>query len=752
MTSYFLVGFTTQRLVPYSSSSRLITACLRASPLPPLPSHTTTMLITFNPPLSDTIHITRPALFPLSQPIVLLFTARLSAHDYRDLVQDKAHVELWSDLPRDNENGWGKLEFSESWNNFALDDSSQSQDIQEKTLNLYVSIPAATSAARRFSFTYRVTYPSGHITWLGSFGQNGSLILEQGEDNMICGLVLREGWREDNTQKSRIFEIPKTISSVEVAKLENPSKFRIWGLNKDGFISHPGNASIFFLIPNGERDSVTLNPTFVLSASPNSSITISSEGRIAASGLGIIVLHMNNIASEADLFIQQIISRSKLDRWNLLSFNSKSNIIALAFPGAQDPRQVVAIPLWSSHDIQLPLNPANCFADKSRRDAIAMAIGAFSRSGIHILDREIDNEVCLGLGPLDATSTDFHVSVFPVYKLPHSSTIICRNWAVGILTSHTRASFSNQSGILPTPPPSPHLRPLPSLSQSLSASKVNNMSPAGSSAAPPDESANDDESFSAISPESLLLATNSPPQENLVSLFTSIFASFGSFFILFIKILLDPILPLGEANFQAKSEDSPFGGLDDSASALEQSFVGGTNADGVPGSMPGDSGTQESMPAEREHVEPSPISSVDVIHSRTQPKTLSRSLRKSEDVFCVELQYDENQKEEPTTATVEILFMPLPGQLPSNQDVDSVHATPQPNPKESLERAVRFDDGSVASSGLREVDVFFHDASTSAGGFLTRKVSCYLLQYQLDVVALKKGKVISISPPVESGV
>lgn len=190
------------------------------------------MLITFNPPLGDTIHIARPALFPLSQPIVLLFTAQLSAHDYRDLVQQKARVELWSDLPRDNESGWGKLEFSESWNNSALDDSSQIQDNQVKTLDLSVTIPAATSATSRFSFTYRVTYASGQITWLGAFGQDGLLIFKQ-ENNVVHGLVLRQGWREDNTQASRIFEIPEGISSMEIANVETPSKFRICALSKD---------------------------------------------------------------------------------------------------------------------------------------------------------------------------------------------------------------------------------------------------------------------------------------------------------------------------------------------------------------------------------------------------------------------------------------------------------------------------------------------------------------------------------------
>lgn len=502
-----------------------------------------------------------------------------------------------------------------------------------------------------------------------------------------------------------------------------------------------------------------------MSASPDSSITISSEGRITASGPGTILLQVNNIASEAGLFIRQIISRSKLDRWNLLSFNSKRNIIALAFPSVQDPRQVVVISLWSSQNIQLPLNPANSFPDTSKSDAVAMVIFASSRSGIHVLDREIDDEVCLQLGPMDATSADFHFSVSPVYRLQHPATKICRNWAVAILTPHNRdltPLFSNQLGILPTPPPSPHLRPLPSLSQ-LPASEIDHMLPTVALVAPPDESANNDETC-GISPEPVVpsVATNSPLSEILVSLFTYIFASFELFFRLFFKIFLGAILPLGfgnrQANFQVQSEDSPLEDLYHSADGPEQSTAEEINViheESVSGShsVPGDSGTAESMPPEQEDVESSPIfpeSTVNVTPSRTQFKTPSRVLRMPEDALYVELQYNESQEEGSTAATVEIVFMPLPSRLAGNRDVDPVYTTSQTNPKEGLEGAVRFLDGSVAPSRLREVDVFFYD--TSVGGSVTRKSSCHILQYQVDVASLKKGKVISILPPAESGI
>jgi hypothetical protein len=127
----------------------------------------------------------------------------------------------------------------------------------------------------------------------------------------------------------------------------------------------------------------------------NSTITISSEGCVTATGSGTILLQTNSAASEAGPFIQQIISRSKLNRWNLLSSNSKSNIIALSSPGALYPREAAIIPLWSCQGIELPLIFTNPFAGKVKSDAIAMAIFSSSKPLTHVFDNETSNELYL---------------------------------------------------------------------------------------------------------------------------------------------------------------------------------------------------------------------------------------------------------------------------------------------------------------------------------------------------------------------
>jgi hypothetical protein len=167
--------------------------------------------------------------------------------------------------------------------------------------------------------------------------------------------------------------------------------------------------------------------------------------------------------------------------------------------------------------------------------------------------------------------------------------------------------------------------------------------------------------------------------------------------------------------------------------SLSQNLSGHTGTDGL------------TIPLEHEGLR---LISSDSTAAVTQPKYLSGALPimgPSEDVFCAELKYDETQEEDSTTATVEIVFMPLPCRSYGNRDVDPVSAT-----NEELERAVCFLDGSLQQSSLREVDIFFHD--TSAGnGEATRKSACYLLHYQFDTMSLKNGKTISILPPVVSG-
>ena len=221
----------------------------------------------------------------------------------------------------------------------------------------------------------------------------------------------------------------------------------------------------------------------------------------------------------------------------------------------------------------------------------------------------------------------------------------------------------------------------------------------------------------------------------------------------FFKIFLCPILPLGFGRSQLKSQveigDSRLRNPDDSVDNPEVLFaeeinVARNQCQDAPLSQT-DTGTNELTPLEQENDEPRLISSDSTVAvaQQKQPSGALRVVGTSEDVFCAELNYDEIYEEECTTATVEIVFMPLPSRSSSNRDVDPVGTT-----KEGLERAVRFLDGTVPQSRLREVDIFFHDISAGNVGVMTRKSSCYLLQYQLDIASLKKGTAMSILPPV----
>ena len=185
-------------------------------------SMTTAMDITFNPPIGDSIQL--EISFSL-QTALLHFTAELSAHDHNKLIQDRARIQLWSDLPHNgqslSDSGWGALDLT--YQTRAMEESSSSEEIsigstypihtsEEKvTLFLEVAAPLPMSRNPYFSFTYRIIYPSGDIQWLGSFGQNGSLSFERSDHDLHnFGL---HSWTFDKSRMAHIYEVKQPVAS-----------------------------------------------------------------------------------------------------------------------------------------------------------------------------------------------------------------------------------------------------------------------------------------------------------------------------------------------------------------------------------------------------------------------------------------------------------------------------------------------------------------------------------------------------------
>ena len=188
---------------------------------------TTTMDITFNPPIGDSIQLETS--FSL-QTTLLHFTAELTVLDHNKLIQDHARIQLWSDLAQ-SDGEWGALDFTyqtqatEESSQISLGSTCPKLASEKVTLFLEVVAPLPMGRNSHFSFTYRIFYPSGDIQWLGPFGQNGSLSFERSDHDLHnFGL---HSWTFDKSRMAHVYEVKEPVAggTLVVAKVRDVSNY-----------------------------------------------------------------------------------------------------------------------------------------------------------------------------------------------------------------------------------------------------------------------------------------------------------------------------------------------------------------------------------------------------------------------------------------------------------------------------------------------------------------------------------------------
>lgn len=151
------------------------------------------MHLTFTPELCNTTTVPLPKLADGATDYDLTFKASFdSLAAYEEAKRDGARVEMWTDLPAsgsEETGGWRSLAFEYAGKQARAD--AKENDLvlscvaseripspvqDELAVYATVTVPATLIAeGSMFSFTYRVVYPSGHVQWLGAYGQNGIL-------------------------------------------------------------------------------------------------------------------------------------------------------------------------------------------------------------------------------------------------------------------------------------------------------------------------------------------------------------------------------------------------------------------------------------------------------------------------------------------------------------------------------------------------------------------------------------------------
>ncbi|KAJ3513735.1 hypothetical protein NLJ89_g2782 [Agrocybe chaxingu] len=694
---------------------------------------------------------------------------------------------------------WGEFEFDQNGREDAPESASSaywvslgsslpSYDTQEKTLYLPVLLPADECWARRILFTYRVVYPSGETIWLGAFGQNGTLFLDPVEANILHGLSLQTGWEVDEAKGGRVFAVQGAVDSLPVAKIPRMTDFRIWALGKDSFLPRLRDTSLVFLVPRPQLRSVVLYPTYILAASPGLTVTVSTDGLVAISGTGNVILRTHDIVEEdLEQFLRQTISHTILDDWWMLTVDSNSKAAILASNARRYPINAAVIPFWPSEHLRCPLRLElkrlqAAFDEPSRNKDFALyspynlqihAFGTENQGGV-------SEDVVLEYDDLNGDFT-----LCPIYRLqtPGNDQTSRKSWAAIILNPHTVIPPFPSEDVLPTPPPSPHLKPIAHLLHVTTESRMSSVpslpsdtglsirhsasveaqSSRASSVSPDDE---DNPRLTITRPP----RPPSPTTSTTLSLFRTIFASVTVFLRLFCRFFSPRAffgfgqLPGNGHSVPPRSDEDTMahrliGPSEPSAEVTEE-----TNPEVLPIAV---EKTTDTIAAESD---PHPDADVTLLSKHQEqlytmgPESSTTGLGPvrttdrpivGEGPFYAELHFSvEDLFSKQSTVAVALFLFPNIS-TPENAALDDGHsanATSVPN-LNGLETAVRFLDGPHSGCTVSKCVAFAHGTVSASNQDPTRgqletqdRNCCYLLEYELDREGVQKNStVISIS-------
>ncbi|KAH9947695.1 hypothetical protein B0H21DRAFT_821697 [Amylocystis lapponica] len=414
----------------------------------------------------------------------LIFKATFSSRAAHDQARrEGVRVEMWTDLPVAGRalGEWGALAFQmldhasvareEADSDRVLEMSSQDQQsgsaADEQALHVTLPLALCDRAPTKFSYTYRLVYPSGSVRWLGQYGQNGVIIVERG----YPGLNLGAGWR-DSDDGSCLLE--SGAEETEVGELSGEMEWSSCRVGRDSWPVFSSTTDIALspavvLFPRHRvhAHSIVLPQPLVLSATSGTSVRISPSGHIyyiSGTEDGRLSLRVLDGLS-VDVFTSQVLGLGLNDRHITVEHESESSCILVASrsQGAQCPVALSAIPLRSSMlPIALHINNSALADLLSNVSSEQYSLYApLSRKGLFVASTE-DINVTLHVGPAggQAILAPAHILVVP--RGPGKGT-----WGLSLLTSHSSLSVvpskkkadveteDMPSRILPTPPPSP---------------------------------------------------------------------------------------------------------------------------------------------------------------------------------------------------------------------------------------------------------------------------------------------------------
>jgi len=439
------------------------------------------MHISFNPALGETVSAIVP---PHRSTVQLLFTATLSPTDYEEYSRKGLRVELWSESAGTQK--WSALPFVEhkspqreetlqnSAPMFSLVRGGGEDIAAHKTCTLFLSFSVPFPSQRRIAYTYRLVYPSGEIKWLGHTSNNGTLAFD-------TALSFGSGWStriDDNSEVHYWSAHGMQLDGVEVARLNSGLQCAILALGQDRFVlclrvflkyyystafrswvsdSPTGLSLVFFVSTN----TIAPSPTFVLSASSDSSISLTTAGAITVTGSGTssLLLQTYHPGSELKTFINRSLSHTTLD-CKLLSCQPGLAHVVLTSPENTCPVFGFIVPFFPEEtqirNISIPVHCLTALCQDAPQFCIFSTVHLRARFFNVDIETPESETISFTVG---TTGGDFVFA--PVHLLGNGD----KAWEVAVLSPYSpMASQRNSGNVLPTPPESPRLHPIAHLS------------------------------------------------------------------------------------------------------------------------------------------------------------------------------------------------------------------------------------------------------------------------------------------------
>ncbi|KAI0651589.1 hypothetical protein C8Q79DRAFT_45865 [Trametes meyenii] len=420
------------------------------------------MQLTFSPALGEqTVLKAAPAASGRSTSQSILFKVSFESRgSLLEAQRDGIKVEVWSDVPAGGRlpGEWGAVQFGtmepgpalrpQVAERSALHDAAEEDGLAEDR-SLYAGLRVSLSdrVGARFSFTYRLVYPSGHVQWLGEFGRNGELVVEQG----LPGVDLREGWNisGDGTYRTHAFPGDRVLGS-----LTDPQAWSCW-LWKESSIPvfastvSGSEALAMVLLPRPNLREVNVLRPLVFVASDSATLNVTEEGKIILRSSSPFARVSFGVLEHSRELLKGI---AALCNGEVLALDDVSAVLSCRPADADLPIHLIVLPAADNVGKRpaIPVRPGSLPKEAAGWDGLAL-LPQGPGAPQFISGPVVEKEQVVALGPSGG-----EIVITPMYNI----NVDACEWQAALLSPHKDPSVKlvwPAAETLPTPPPSPPL-------------------------------------------------------------------------------------------------------------------------------------------------------------------------------------------------------------------------------------------------------------------------------------------------------